>query len=717
VSGKRPELKSVVRRPLSRRDLLKAAPLGAVAAGAAGLAIVNRHEAALTSTPGTCRFCLMHCGVVAKTRGKHLVKVEGDLTSRTRGFVCEHGFALREVVHSHERLSLPLVRKGHDFHEVSWAEALGVVAERLTQVKLKYGAQAFAIQTGWPLVRHPLVNFLHRFARAYGSPNVASVASLCEASLRMGQALTVGTKYAADVRRAKTLLVWGANPWVTAPPFAHVISAKALKGKLVVIDPVKTTLAKEATLHLPIRPGTDGALALGLIREVLAKGKLDEDFVRTHLHGFEELKGLAQTWPLERVEAVTGLPAAQVAQVAGWLIDEGPMGIWQGLGVEHHENGVQTVRALSALEVLCGRFDGTQDARSQISHPGEHFHDEMLPALYRMTTPSPVPPVVTVPPVGREGYPLFEMYNREAQGQSYLSAILEDRPYPVRAMMFVASNGLVTSSGTQQWERAAERLDLLVTLDPFFTFTARKADVVLPTTTFAESPDVSDDDAVAKGSLVPPQGEAWPDFKVITELARALGLGSYFPWADFHEAMRSPHVPFMEEPAMQPRPLPEAAEHPRFGTPTGKAELKSTLLEAHGHEGLPVWTPPSEALTEAFPLRLVTGPRPRAFINSQFHGVPSIEARLREPEALLHPDAAAKAKVTHGSRVRVESPHGAAEFRAVVTTDVEPSSLVVPAGWAEANVNRLIDASKRDPISGFPAFRSGVCRVTPVAGG
>ncbi|MBL8911045.1 MAG: molybdopterin-dependent oxidoreductase [Archangium sp.] len=702
--GREP-LQHVVKRKWTRRDLLKAAPLGAGIAGAAALALHGRDQKITERTTGTCRFCLMRCGIECVIEDGKLVKVEGSLPSKTRGFVCEHGFALRELVHSHERVQHPLIRRGDAFHEVSWDEALAFIGTKLAAVKAKHGAHTLGIQTGWPFVRHPFVNFLHRFARAFGSPNVATVSSLCEASLRMGQALTVGTKYAPELRRAKTMVVWGANPWVTAPPFAHLVAGKAASGALIVIDPVKTQLAKEATIHLAIRPGTDGALALGLIHRVLQL-KPPTDALRARIHGLDELTQLAAQFPPERVEHLTTVPRAELDRVAELLTNGDPLGIWQGLGVEHHSSGVQTVRAISSLEVLCGRFDGTPDPRALVTPVTERFHDEPLPALYRMRTPKPVPPEIRARAIGRDVFPLFERFNREAQGELWAEAIERGE---IHALLLWGSNALVTGSGAQQLEQAAEKLDLLVTVDPFFSASAQRSDVVLPASTFAESPDVdANDEQVAAKSLVPPQGTSRPDFDILTALANACGVGEYFPWKTFFEAMRAPRVEWMRDDAQQPRPNADA--RPDFGTPTGKAEFVSTQLE--GEAALPRWSPPLEPTPE-FPLRLVTGPRPRARINSQFAQSPSVRARMREPELLIHPSAAKNANVTNGSRVAVITSLGRIELKAIVTTDVHPESVVMPAGWASANPNRLIDGSRRDPISGFPAFRSAICRVEP----
>ncbi len=714
AKSKRASLRTVRRWPIARRDLFKLAPLAAAGATAVGLGLVGPSSTAQTARRGTCRFCLMRCGLIGIRRGEELVRVEGDPRSRTRGFLCQHGYALPELVHSRERLELPLLRRGDHFIELSWDDAFAELAERLQAIQAKWGPQALAIQTGWPLVRHPLIGFLQRFAHAFGTPNVATVSSLCEAALRMGQALTVGTKYSADLAAARTLLVWGANPTVTAPPLARVITRFGDEPgrSLIVVDPVKSETAKAATLHLSIRPGTDGALALGLIH-LLLKEKRSDAGLRAMCLGLDALEELAMAYPLERVASLTSLAPAQLLHAFRLLTDSRPVGVWAGLGVEHHENGVQTIRAISALEVLLGRFDGTQSAHSLLT-PGPGLPGAPLPALYEMTTPQPAPPLAPAPPVGRDRFPLFEVFNREAHGLRLADAVLDDEPYPVRALLFWASNALVTTAGAARLAEAAEAAELVVTVDPFLSHTASRSDLVLPAATFAESPDVSADERqVLPRGLVAPRGRALPDWDILRGLAHALGLGQYFPWPSFDEAMAAPRVPFMTDLGVTPLAEPASADR-RFGTPTGKAELHSTLLARHGHPALPEWTAPKVPLSASFPLWLVSGPRPRARINSQLGQSQSVVARMKEPELLLHPDAAAAAGVGDRDRVRVVSARGAIALRCRVTDEVHPECAVLPAGWVDANPNQLIDQDRYDPISGFPAFRSTTCRVEPL---
>ncbi|HZJ54286.1 MAG TPA: molybdopterin-dependent oxidoreductase [Myxococcaceae bacterium] len=731
------------RRRLSRRDLLRAAPIAGAGAAGVAAAVVARAPPPSRTTHGQCRFCLLHCPLAGTVSGSRLLRVDGDTAGETRGFICQHGRALPSVVHSPDRLRRPLVRHGERLVETSWEEALGLIGERMAAVRARFGAQAVAFQTGWPLVRHPLMEWIHRLARAWGTPNVASVASLCETSGRMGQALTVGSKYRHDLRRTRTLVLWGSNPTHSTPLLSHVVAQKATEGRLVVVDPVRTELAAAATEHLAVRPGTDGALALGLVNVLVREGLVDRELLAQETVGFEALAALVDAYPPGRVSGLTGVGAEQLVRTARLLGTETPTGIWTGLGVEHHQNGVQTVRAIAALEALCRRT-GEPEIRQDLTPVGRADEAGPLPALPRFRTPEPVPPAVEVAALGSDEHPLFEMFNREAQGNLLARAILEDRPYPVRALVLIASNALVTSPGSAVLARAAERLELLVSVDPFLTASGRRAHVVLPATTFPESEGV-----------VPPQHEAWPDWKVVFELARAMGLGNWFPWTTWAEAEAAPRVPVpvapelapgFDEPVAQSRteagpgraapprrpargPLagetePEggtqlrgSAGVPLVGTPSGKIELASSLLERAGYPALPEWEPPSRGPTAEFPLLLVTGARTRAYINSQFRQVARIRLLEPEPVVRVHPDAARGAGVTHGKRVAIVSPVGRVELRLAVTTDVRPDVAVMPAGWEEVNANLLVDADRRDPISGFPAFRSGVCRLEPASEG
>ncbi len=716
MSAIRQPVRFLQRLGMSRRDLLKAAPLAGAGAAALGLGWAGRERLAKRRTHGVCRFCLVHCGVTATTQGERLVRVEGDVASKTKGFLCLHGHAMPEVVHSERRVRMPLAREGDTFREVGWNEALARIAERLERVKNEFGPEALLVQTGWPLVRHPLVGLLHRFCQAFGTPNLATVGSFCETAGRMGKALTLGSKYSPNFHRVRTLVLWGANPTHALPIVTHLVTEKAATGKLVVVDPVRTELAAIATEHLSVRPGTDGALALAMMHVIIEERLYDGAFIEAQTVGFDELRALVAQYTPEAVTGLTSVPREQIVRVARLLAREVPTAVWEGLGIEHHENGVQTVRAVAVLEALC-RCAQQPEVNELLTPVGANFYQEPLPALLRPTTAEPVPPPVKAKPLGYSSYPLFETFNREAHGALLTEAVLNHNPYPVRALLVVAANTFVTAPGSARLREAAARLALLVTVDPFLTATGQLSDFVLPACTFVEAPTVdASDEEVAQGGMVAPQHQAWPDWKIVFELSRALGLGRYFPWHSFREAMQAPRRPYRFDSEHQPHPNPpeQHGVPPAFGTVSGKLELASGLLRRYGFDAVPRWSPPTQPPNADYPLLLVTGPRTKAFINSQFHQVPSVRGKMPEPEVLLHPGRASAAGVHDGEWVAIVSPYGRVEMRLRVTTAVHPDAAVAPAGWETANVNLLHDPTRRDPISGFPAFRSGVCRIEPV---
>jgi anaerobic selenocysteine-containing dehydrogenase len=654
-------------KKLGRRDLFKLAQVAGVGAAAGSLALLGEREDAAYTRSGQCRICTMHCGIVTTVRGDRLVRVEGDPASATKGFLCHHAYALPEIVHSPERIAQPLRRHGDGFEAISWENALAEIAERLETIKGRHGARAVAIQTGWPFVRSPLIPLLHRFCEAFGTPNLATVSSLCEASSRMGKTLTVGGKTTPDPARARTLVVWGANPTFSAPPFAHLVAQCAMgERNLIVIDPIRTELAQAATVHLQVRPGSDGALALGLMNVIVSAGLHDRAFLERRTVGFERLEPLLREYPPERVAQLTSVPVEQLRRAAHLFATQGPSSVWDGLGIEHHESGVQTVRAVAILGALCGFCD-----------PLERPH--------RTRVPEPAPPAATDPPIGAGEHPLFVEHHRQAQANLFPRAILDCEPYPLRGLIWIGANPLVTSPASACWRRAVEKLELLVTLDPFLSASAERSHFVLPAATFLE----------AEG-LVPLQPGGWYDANIVLELAHALGLQRYLPWRTLDEATAAHRAP------------PGAKE------PPPKLQLYSAALARAGQPPLPEWTPPSAQPDVRFPLRLVSGPRTRPFINSQFRQIPAIRMKQPEPFVALHPATAKAQAIRDGQRVAVSSPHGRIELVARHDERVHSEVALLQGGWAQANANELTDDRARDPISGFPAFRSGICRVDPI---
>ncbi|OGQ12477.1 MAG: hypothetical protein A2138_01640 [Deltaproteobacteria bacterium RBG_16_71_12] len=699
----------------TRRDALKLLSAGgAVGAGAVvgGAGLVHAREREVANE---CRLCTMHCGFIGTVRGDDVVAVRGDVNSNTKGFLCQHGKSIPELVHNRERVRRPLVRTadGAAFTEAEWDRALEVAAQKLLAVKDRYGPEAIAVQTGWPFVRHPMIHLLHRFCRAVGTPNLATVASLCEASARMGKSLVWGANYSPDMAKVRTLVVWGSNPMRSYPPWLSLVAHVKRRGKLIIIDPTRTELSEQADEHLQVIPGTDATLALGMLRHVIENGLYDQALVAEHALGFEELRALALPCTPEVVAKTCGVEPGQVTRVAEWLATVGPPGVWEGLGIEHHGGGVDTVRLVSSLVALCG------GAAAQSVHDRKAADGAPLPLLLPVEQQQPAPPQPEQRPVGFDEYALFCSIHRQAQASVLPRAMLEGKPYPVRALVLFGCNPVVTTPDAAAVKRAYQSLDALVVVDPFLTESGEYADVVLPAATFAEQPPLrfgkakdADESGPAHDSVVEPQARSRPDARILAELAERMGLGQYFPWRDIEAAFAVKRSAVVDEWAAERlRAAPDRPAVARYPTASGKLELASTVLPRFGLAALPVVVDPP-APTSEYPLRLVTGPRQRAYINSQLHKVGAITRLLPEAQCELHPEAARAAGVGAGERVAVVSPMGRAVFRASLTTAVRADVVVVPHGWdGEANANLLTSELGLDPISGFPRLRALICRL------
>lgn len=696
---------------LTRRDALKWVPVGGAVAAGLGLGISHFLRPKEAQAAGECRICTMHCGFVATTLGDTVIKVEGDQKSNTRGFLCEHGKAIPELIHTDQRLRRPLKKEGDQFVEIGWDQALEEIGQRLLAVKEKFGPEALVVQTGWPFVRHPMIHLLHRFCRAFGTPNLATVASLCEASGRMGRSLVYGTNYSVDMRRVRSLLVWGSNPPRTAPPWAYLLTNVKKRGKLVVIDVVKTEIADKADVFVRVRPGTDAAFALGMIRHIVKEKLHDALFVAEQTLGFAELVELAEPWTPEKVAEATGCLPGQVVEVAEIFAKRGPSGIWDGLGIEHHRAGVDTVRLVSSLVAICN-YGGVQTFHDK---PAPGAAGEVLPLVLGIEQAQPVPKAPAKMPIGYEEYPVFCAVHRQAQASLLPRAVLEDRPYPVRAMIHFGCNPAVTTPDSTRLREAYDKLELLVSVDPFLSESGELADYVLPAATFAEQPMLRWGKE-QQGAIVEPQHEARPDAEILFGLAQRVGLGAYFPWTTLVQAFAGPRQVVVDDWLKEKMAPTEMARGGNFPTASGKVELASVVLPRFGLPAVPKVELPDPPTAE-YPLRLVTGPRQRAYVNSQFHQLPSITRLLPEPEALIHPEAASALGLKSGVQVAVVTENGRSVFRAKLTDQVDPTVVVVPNGWkGEANANRLTSTEGLDPISGFPRLRGLTCRIEKAVG-
>ena len=312
--------------------------------------------------PTICSICNpgSHCGVDAYVKNGRIIKVKGSMEAHNAGTLCAKGAAGCQYVYHPDRLTTPLIRTGERgtdrFEPASWKDALSLISNRLNEIKTETGPESVIFYAGYPKWMRP---FLKRLAHSFGSPNYASESSTCYTAAKLAAILNYGEEVSPDVGRAKCLLVWSRNPFYSNPPRSKGLLAARKKGlKIIEVGPLVTPLTRHADIHLRIRPGTSGALALALAHVITEEGIYDRDFVNRWTLGFDEYRNLARGFAPDAVEKITGVPAEQIVRAARLFAGSKPAALLTGASpTVHHTNGLQNQRAITALVGLTGNFD------------------------------------------------------------------------------------------------------------------------------------------------------------------------------------------------------------------------------------------------------------------------------------------------------------------------------------------------------------------------
>jgi anaerobic selenocysteine-containing dehydrogenase len=683
-------------------------------------------EVALEQVKTDCILCVWGCGINAYVEGGRLVRVEGMAEHPlNEGWLCPRGEALVDYVYSRDRLKYPFKKEKGGWKRISWGEALDIISEKLKQIKADYGARALAIFCGSIGVENnELAAFARRFRGAYGTPNFLSVESNCYRSRILAHQLTFGTFLVEEPEKASCVILWGHDPDNSKLPALASKLCKTLdKGlELIVINPKRTPLARRG-IHIPIRPGTDCALALGMLNVIISEDIYDREFVANHTVGFDKLAEYVRQYPPEKVQQITGVPAEDVRKIARILAQAKSASIVQGIcSLDQQINGLQTNRALALLQAVTGNIDV----------PGG-WVNVPFPRLGSLHIP------VEEDPIGAAEHPLFyRLWGRQSPyGQAmYLAdTILTGKPYPIKALIVTGGNPALTLPDSEKTKKALQELDFLVVIDLFMTETAKMADIVLPACSFLERSGVGYVYAVTSGlpyillrkKVIEPLGECWPDWKFWCELGRRMGYADLFPWQTDEEVVehwlkptgltieqlteQSPAGAFFADKKY------DMAEKGEFRTPSGKIELYSETLAEHGYDPLPAHIEPTQSpisspeLAKKYPLILTTGARLLEYTHAQMRNIPRLRQQAPEPIAEVHPDTAREYGIADGDTIAVETRKGRIELKARLTEDLMLGVVSLPHGWAEANANRLTELEPRDPVTGYTQLKVLLCRI------
>jgi cysteine desulfurase NifS len=542
----------------------------------------------------------------------------------------------------------------------------------------------------------------------------------------------------SDIENSELIVVWGTNPATDLPPvdMNRILDASSRGAEVVVIDPRRTATAKLAgATWYPIRPGTDGALALGLIQVLIEEELYDEAFVRDYTTGFDDLAGYAQHYRPEVVEHITGIPAQTVVDLARRIAEAKGVSQLMYTGLEFANSGVQNIRATLVLWALAGQLDVpgglcfTMDKnRFPINRDGLIANPDTGPRL------------------GRDRFPIYIKYRDEAHAIALPRSVLEAEPYRIRSLIILGSSIITSWPQPDLWKLTLDGLDFLVTIDRHLTADAAYADIVLPATTYFENVSYMTYGSTfrIRERLIDPLGEARSDFSIVAELAKRLGYGHLYPQTDeellrhvlkgsgftLEEVRAAGGTVSHETEMMQYRKwekgLLRPDGRPGFDTPSGKFEIASSVLEEFGYDPLPKYTEPREGpvsqpeLLKTYPLVFNSGGRVRTSFHTQHTGIEGLSKERPEPTVMINVDDAGEREIKDGERVVIRSPRGSVVMRALVTEDMVRGAIdanhacggpLGPEAWRGQNVNDLTDLDNFDPISGFPVYKSLLCDV------
>ena len=663
----------------------------------------------------------MRCGIQVEVEHSRITKITGmKAHPQSRGRLCVKGPAAIDTVYHPERLLKPLKRNSSgSFQEISLEQAMAEIAERLAAIGEKYGKRSVAAWHGEALGFAQQEMYPRRFLHALGSPNFLSVNSICYVSRYIAYRLVQGYWNACpDFRNARCILLWGTNPPVSHFTFMHAIEEALERGaKLVVIDPRSTEISRKADLHLRPMPGTDGALAWGLMRRLIETGDYDREFVVRHSVGFEEAAAYAQEFTPEEVSRITGLPQEQIEACERLIVAGRAQSInYVGVSLEHQENGVNAVRAIACLGGLIGAVD------REGGDPWPEPLGERSLTLYEEL------PLLDQEPIGAVDYPVLYDFYKECNTMKAVEAMLGAGPYPLHALIVCGGNPANTNPNVAKVAEALSGLDLFVVRELFLTETAALADYVLPAASFLERSELhiySHYQWVSMSRRIFTIPGVLDEYSFWRDLAHRLGFGErYFPWQNEEEVNRW----LLEPTGLTPQQLeqhPEGREYKavRFEkyrqqplpTPSGKFEFSSQYLEDLGYPALPIYEQPyyvrnaETASVSNRPYLLISGARKRVYLHSRYRNIPKLRRLHPRAEIELHPEDAAALGVGQEDLVRVSSEIGSIVLPAKILAADEllPGLVQITHGWeGDGNVNRLTFDNIADPISGFPLLTS-----------
>jgi assimilatory nitrate reductase catalytic subunit len=693
-----------------------------------------------------CCFCGQGCGITLKVAGNEVVGfVPREDFPFNRGKLCPKGVK-RYLQGSHpDRLLHPMKRTERGFERISWEQALEETVANIKRIQATHGRDAFAMLSGVSLSNEKSY-LIGKFARlALQTANLDYNGRLCMVSAGAGNKKAYGIDRSSnawdDIVLADVIFVIGANVAECAPITTDYIwRARDRGAKLIYADPRMVPMARTADLYLPLKPGTDSALLMAMLRVIIHEGLTDLEFIERHTTGFEDVKQAVESATLEWAEGITGVPAARIHQAAR-LYGEASTGfILHARGLEHQTKGVDNVVSCANLALATGKIGKPGCGHSTITGQGngqggrEHGHKcDQLPGNRDITNPEHRKYVASV-----WGCEESEIPGKGLSAQEIMNAIHDTK---IKGLLSICFNPLVSLPDANFTREALEKLEHYTVIDFFLSETAQHADIVLPGSLHEEDEGTA---TTAEGRIVKiaaaidPPGEAKRDWEILLEIARRLGREKYFPYSSTRQifdelrlASRGGTADYsgvtwerIEREQGVFWPVPQT-------TDAGKSATRADALDTHhpgtlrlyengkfyhpdgkAHFNAVSWREPAEVVDQDFPIWLTTGRVISQYLSgTQTRRIGPLVDQYPNPRVEMHPRLAARLGLQDDQWVTVKTRRGQVTLRAQVVQTIRPDTVFIPYHWGGKQSANLLTNRALDPTSKIPEFKVSACLV------
>lgn len=696
-----------------------------------------------------CCFCGQQCGIQLKVKDDQVIGFEPWLEFPfNRGMLCPKGVK-RYLQASHPDRLLHAMQRDPSasggFRDMEYDAAIARVADAVRRIQSEHGADSFAVLTGASLTTEKAY-LMGKFARvALRTANIDYNGRLCMVSAAAGNKKAFGIDRAAnpwsDIPRAELVWISGANVAECAPITTdYVWQARENGARIIVVDPRITPIARTCDLFLPVKPGRDAALFAGVLHLMIEHDWLDHDFIEKYTVGFDAVAQSVKEWTPTRTAEVTGITESSLRRAAEWWGTAATSFLLHARGIEHHAHGVQNVLGATNIVLASGRIGrdgcGYATITGQGNGQGGREHGQkcdQLPGARDIVNPEHRAHICKVwgiedrdlPQAGVDAYEIIRKIDR---GE-------------IRGLLSICFNPKVSLPDNNFVTRALEKLDFYVAIDFFLNETAQHADVVLPGSLHEEDEGTVtqiEGRVIKINQAVPCPGEARQDWRIIQDIAAALGRDRGFTFASPREifdelraASKGGVADYsgityekIEEQfgVFWPCPSEDHPGTPRLfesgsWNPVARGAGPFYFPDGKARFNVAEYRPPVEDTDEDFPLMLTTGRVVSQFLSgTQTRRIGPLVEQYPEPRVELHPRLADQHGIATGDWVMIESRRGDTTLRALVVTTIRPDTVFIPYHWAGRRSANQLTISAQDPISKIPEYKACAVRIHRVDG-